>query len=463
MLALAEQAIFAAGLDWALCDTDSMAIAKPELMPEAEFLEKAKGISDRFSALNPYEKKGPLLKIEDVNYRPGTKEIIPLYCLAISSKRYVLFNLDNAGLPVIRKASAHGLGHLSDPYNEADAPKSIPAPIVPLNEIGVQRWQYDLWFKIISAAQGKNPAIVPLDYHPNLLIPSVSQYSATTPELLNWFKTHNSGHNYAEQVKPFNFLCALQANSALNLVYSAPVIADGISSKRKPRNEPIKPISPYFKDARQAANSCFDRDTGKTINPSSLKTYATALAQYHLSPEHKFQNGDYLDIGTTKRRFIIPSKIRYIGKESNKWEEQFFLGLNGDHDIEYGANPENGAKFMLNISQAVTAHGERKLAESAGISRTTIRDLMVHKNPKMSAATTTKINSAISKLQAEIQEIDKLRQMALEEMLKVGNSEFARRLNVDASNLFKCIIGNRKIGKRLEVLLSRYFEKKPKD
>ena len=81
----------------------------------------------------------------------------------------------------------------------------------------------------------------------------------------------------------------------------------------------------------------------------------------------------------------------------------------------------------------------------------------------MSAATTTKINSAISKLQAEIQEIDKLRQMALEEMLKVGNSEFARRLNVDASNLFKCIIGNRKIGKRLEVLLSRYFEKKPKD
>ena len=36
----------------------------------------------------------------------------PLYCYTISSKRYVLFNLDAKGRPILRKASAHGLGHL---------------------------------------------------------------------------------------------------------------------------------------------------------------------------------------------------------------------------------------------------------------------------------------------------------------------------------------------------------------
>src|ERR1700731_1005622 len=76
----------------------------------------------------------------------GSKGLAPLYCLAISSKRYVLFNLDEQGQPIIRKASAHGLGHLMVPYGSEEARPSIPAPAVPLSEIGVERWQYDLWF-----------------------------------------------------------------------------------------------------------------------------------------------------------------------------------------------------------------------------------------------------------------------------------------------------------------------------
>ena len=51
-----------------------------------------------------------------------TDEIEPLYCLAISAKRYVLFNIGPDGRPIIRKASAHGLGHLNPPYDEHRVP-----------------------------------------------------------------------------------------------------------------------------------------------------------------------------------------------------------------------------------------------------------------------------------------------------------------------------------------------------
>jgi hypothetical protein len=41
-----------------------------------------------------------------------------------------------------------------------------------------------------------------------------------------------------------------------------------------------------------------------------LKTYANALSDYHLHPEAKFLNGDYLDRGPTARRHIQLSEGR---------------------------------------------------------------------------------------------------------------------------------------------------------
>lgn len=58
MLGIAERLCAEKGLDWAFCDTDSQAIAKPEGMDQAEFFERAQSICEWFSPLNPYEKKG---------------------------------------------------------------------------------------------------------------------------------------------------------------------------------------------------------------------------------------------------------------------------------------------------------------------------------------------------------------------------------------------------------------------
>ncbi len=110
MLAITEKQSSDVGLDWAFCDTDSMALAKPESMTEGEFYARAKGVQEWFTVLNPYTDKAPLLKIEDYNYHPsGDGSLHPLYCYAISSKRYALFNRDQQGNIILRKVSAHGL------------------------------------------------------------------------------------------------------------------------------------------------------------------------------------------------------------------------------------------------------------------------------------------------------------------------------------------------------------------
>jgi hypothetical protein len=62
----------------------------------------------------------------------------PPLCLAVSAKRYLLFNRKD-GQPIIRKASGHGLGHLLAPYDEP--PKERRERI---KRIGVPLWQEDL-------------------------------------------------------------------------------------------------------------------------------------------------------------------------------------------------------------------------------------------------------------------------------------------------------------------------------
>jgi DNA polymerase family B len=401
MLAIAETLAIEAGLDWAFCDTDSMSVAKPDPMGQTAFLAKARSICDWFIPLNPYEQKGPLFKIEDANYQlegdEQTETLAPLYCLGISAKRYVLFNLDSEGRPVIRKASAHGLGHLRAPYGEDEAPFHIPAPSIPLKDIGVERWQYDVWYQIIVAALEGHPDQVDLDYHPGLDQPAASRYAATTPALLNWFKTHNQNRPYRDQVRPCGFMLAFQAVVPA-LVSEETFEFDSPPGRVKRRRAapPLKPIAPYNRDPGQAAKACFDRDTGKPIDPALLKTYRTALAQYHLSPESKFLNGEPYDRGPTRRRHVRAISIEHIGKEGDHWEEQFFLGADQERQIEYGTVPNGTQGFTEILRNAATILGQRTLAARIAVSRMTLTKLMKGETIKLSKRSMERIVRAIA-------------------------------------------------------------------
>jgi hypothetical protein len=321
MLGLAERLATDEGIGWAFCDTDSMGLAQPDGMDGAEFLERARRVRDWFTPLNPYAHKGPVFKIEDANYRLVNgrlnDDLEPLHCFCVSPKRYALFNLNAHGRPVLRKASAHGLGHLRAPYEDDKGPKSIPKASIPLHEIGVRRWEYDLWYRIVLAASEGHPAQVKLHDLPCFDQPAMSRYAATTPELLTWFKRYNRDRPYREQVRPFGFICAFQATTTTMrpTVANASTPAELRDQKRALKRAKLdapRVVAPFDTNPARAVERGFDRDTGKPISIDLLLTYQQSLAQYHLHPDPKFTNADYLDSGTTERRHIEAIGFQYI-------------------------------------------------------------------------------------------------------------------------------------------------------
>ncbi len=326
MLAIAEALAAERGLGWAFCDTDSIAMARPPEMEADGFYAKTSEVIDWFEALNPYQKPGSILKIEDGNFGIESGQLEPLYCLAISAKRYVLFNRDEDGRPIIRKASAHGLGHLMAPYGDDQAPAEINGPRIPLSDIGVQRWQHDFWIKIIEAAFAGHPNRVSLDWHPALQKPALSRYGATSPKLLGWMDRWNSDRAYENRVRPFGFLVSFMARTGAFAEAIATDIVDPTRRGRPLKQNKPRPIAPYDGDPDLAAKHAFDRETGEPVHLARMKTYAEALAQFHLSTEDKFENGDFCDQGRTIRRHIQAENVSLIGKEANR------VGGNGEPD-----------------------------------------------------------------------------------------------------------------------------------
>ncbi len=320
MLALAEHQVIEQGLDWAFCDTDSIAIANRAKLPPDEFKARALLVRDWFKDLNPYGEENSILQLEKVNFPPekngDLNALDPPRCLAVSAKRYVLFNRTDAS-PLIRKASGHGLGHLLAPYDEPppDRRKRI-------ERIGVPLWQEDLWKEIIRAADTTTPDQTRFMDMPEFDVPAASQYAATTPELLAWFKGYNERHPEGERVFPFGFLLSLQAKSRIELAKDAPeALSDALWRRREPR-----PAAPYFKRAIDAQDHAFDRERDVAIPASWLKSHGRSLVRYHLHQETKFRGGEYEQRGPLRRRHVFALTHQLIGKEADNIEENEFIG-----------------------------------------------------------------------------------------------------------------------------------------
>jgi hypothetical protein len=170
------------------------------------------------------------------------------------------------------------------------------------NDLEVLRWQQDLWVRIIRAAMSGTPDRVQLDWHPSLARPAVSKYSATSPALLRWFDKWNANKPDEAQVRPFGFLLEFTLRKGLFAKWREEAVEG--TERGRPKREDLRPIAPYDTDQTRAIENVFDRVAGQPIDSELLKTYTECLADYHLSPESKFGNGDYHDRGRTERRRI---------------------------------------------------------------------------------------------------------------------------------------------------------------
>lgn len=357
MLACAERLAKDEGLEWAFCDTDSMAFAPASLGMDVsdDFEQRVERVRDWFADLYPYgsgkEGERPtLLKVEDANLSTDGSRREPLHCFAVSAKRYALFNLSGSGEPIIRKASAHGLGHLRAPYDVDQG--NAPEPEGGFGTLGVSRWQHDLWHRILVSGLGECPTQLRLDDMQEFDAAAVSRYAATTTDLLRWFARHNDGKQYAEQVKPYNFLLCFH----------------GMRDPDDPSARVPRAVSPYDRDVRKAARACFDRETGEPVPLRLLTTYADALSRYHLRPESKFDGGDYTDVGLTERKHVIAKSVEHIGKESNRWEEQMHVGELPETQIVYGMSLSDRNSQVDKLLFDCRACSRRRLASAASVS-----------------------------------------------------------------------------------------------
>ena len=295
MLSLLEHSIGVLGGTYAMEDTDSMAIIATEtggLVPCTGGAEKTKRgipaikalswaqvveVVKRFAALNPYSRDavpGSILKVEDDNYDPKTKEQRQLYCYAISAKRYALFSKKAHGKPELLREginnksnhwSEHGLGHLLNPTDP---------------ESDDREWTAQIWDDIITRSLGFKTSGLTFEN-----LPAVGRITVSSPAVMRALADFNRDKPYASQIKPFNFLLTCHVKQ-----FGHPTGAD-------PKRFHL--ISPYLPDARKwLKTKWIDQYTGNTYSVTAtghhgtrsaarVKTYGEIAREYEFHPESK--------------------------------------------------------------------------------------------------------------------------------------------------------------------------------
>ncbi|TLG78142.1 hypothetical protein [Methylocystis sp. B8] len=441
MLALAEKQVIEQGLDWAFCDTDSIAIANAANLPLEEFKAKALKVHDWFRDLNPYGEDKSILQLEKVNFpkgRNGDLEALdPPFCLAISAKRYVLFNRHD-GAPVIRKASGHGLGHLLAPYDEPAKERRLR-----IKRIGVPLWQEDIWKEIIRAADSDAPDQTRFMDMAGFEVLAASPYAATTPELLRWFDGYNDRHKDGEKVFPFGFLLSLQSKSRIEMAKDEPeALSDDLWQRREPR-----PAAPFFKHAIDAKNHAFDRERNEPIPSSWLKSHGRSLVRYHLHQESKFWGGEYDQRGPLRRRHVHALSLQPIGKESDNLEENELIGEDAgpiEHPMESSGQRKLAAFVLETLKQFEIS--DRDLIGRANVSHHTLASLRGRKG--ISDDSLQRLVRAAEELRQEVESVASENERWLEKLREIcdqvgGRNKSAKLLSVSGPYLGRVMSGKK--------------------
>jgi hypothetical protein len=429
-LALLESCVAELGGSYAMEDTDSMAVIATEKGGRVSCVggkgDKVKAlswnqvdnISERFAALNPYDRSavpGSILKIEDDNRDPGTKRQRQLHCLAISAKRYALFLLDRRGNPVLLRGncpfcgrknkpiaahctkchkpirlnngedrwSEHGLGHLLNPTDPASEDRE---------------WIAQAWLSIIRRALGLPTTALGIESSP-----AVGQVTVSSPAVMKPLAKLNEGKQYPDKIKPFNFLLTCHVRPLGH--------PPGVNPER------FHLIAPYENDSRQwLKKHWIDQYSGKeyritTVGPhgdrqtARVKTHGDVLLEYEYHPESKCAdaNGNTCSkqtIGLLQRRHVRIERIKYIGKESNSLEEVESGLIHSEQSVYTEYPDQRRDEWQMTVLPALRKVSLARLVELSGLSRSMLIEIRAgrsrphRKNRKLLAAITSKLSFA---------------------------------------------------------------------
>jgi hypothetical protein len=217
MLMILECLVEKRGGTYLLTDTDSMFIVASKnggMIPcpggtqktsdgtpavRAITWEQVKEICTTLNKLNPYDKSviGDLLKIEDCNYDLSGRQR-PLYGVAVSAKRYCIYNRHNRKLQIV-KPSEHGLGFLYVPdHRERYKPKDCKD-----QDSSYPHWIVEAWEHILAdhfrTLNNPECALARAElWFEN--IPAVMRIRITTPTVMKALRKRDPS-----AAKPYNF------------------------------------------------------------------------------------------------------------------------------------------------------------------------------------------------------------------------------------------------------------------
>ena len=161
---------------------------------------------------------------------------------------------------------------------------------------------------------------------------------------------------------------------------------------------------------------------------------------------------------------ILATVTEYIGKEGNKWEEQFHLGLDLEAQIEYGTAPSDHERILKVVRGAGKKHGQRKLARASNTSLSVVSAILRGKR-RPNPATLANLYRALPLLQREALEEAELAQEVLEAVRQgcdvIGVRRFARRAGVDAANLAKILSSRRRPSRAMLAKLEAALHTRP--
>jgi len=332
VLAIVEAELRTRGATYAFCDTDSVAATG-----DAEVVG---AVRRRLARLVPYRFGGDLLKVEDENYalkdpadpKRGVDRtrLEPLYCLAISAKRYVLYNRAKDGTIIVRRPSEHGLGHLLSPSQRDD-----------------ERWIGRLWTAIVQDVTAMKRTGERLPFADT---PALAQIAISKPSMLRLFDRVNTRVDpemgkrvalpYTRQVKPFNFMLVAFPDTGDITTGGEAYWDQEETASADGRGQPIRPIAPYESDPEKWPRLAWvDRHTGKPVRLAwgqgldgvatraiRVQTYGDMMRRHAIHPEAKAAGPDGRPCGLhTKgelgRLHVRVVDVEHIGKESRDLED----------------------------------------------------------------------------------------------------------------------------------------------
>lgn len=347
VLAITEAILAKHGETYAFCDTDSMAIS-PDMVEE---------VQSYFQHLSPYSFADPLFKLENENFKEGSKDLEPLWFYGISAKRYVLYNMHDER-PSIRKYSLHGLGHILNPF-----PKAVNGD-----------WQESVWQDALDLHLGHMSVSELHEKYADHY--AVSKIAMTSPNILSRFKRLNKGKLYDQQIKPFNFA-----------LLGIKTVADGVD---------VKPIASFCKDTQAVVYREFiNYDNGRVISGKQFwKSMDSIFFDYLDHEELKFSG----DVGVLGRRSLLVHSMVNIGKESNNLEEAEVFGA-GENAYQTYFNNEDLLKKKVELNNFILGMNTKQAIEF-GISKLQLirmkKKLRVGSSLKLSKKTEVKVKNAHS-------------------------------------------------------------------